>query len=107
MAVDLEQVECFLTYTKEFGVLIQDNGVAKAILKFDLYNGGHKCSGASPGDRLQGAKSAHPAASNDVSFGSLETGKGTSHVRINMQYQKWGLDGEIINHLTSFCLSRV
>ena len=87
-------------YTKEFRVLIQDDGVAKAISKLDFHNGGRKCSGASPSDRLQCTKSAHPAASNDVSYESLETGMGTSHVRINMQYQKWGLDGEIINQLT-------
>jgi hypothetical protein len=100
MAVNLEQVKCFLTYIKEFGVLIQDDDVAKAISKLDFHNGSHKCSGASPGDRFQGAKSAHPTASNDVSFGSFKTGMGTSHVCVNMQYQKWGLDGEIINQLT-------
>jgi hypothetical protein len=42
MAVDLEQVECFPTYTKEFRVLIQDDGVANAISKLDFHNAGCK-----------------------------------------------------------------
>jgi hypothetical protein len=86
VAVDFEKIKGLSAYTAEFGVLVEDYGVAEAISQLYFHNCRGESGGIGTGDRLQCAKGAHTAAHDEVELGSFKTGMGASHVRIDMQY---------------------
>ena len=97
MIVCVEEIKQFLEYTHKLGVLVEDDCVAKAVLKNDAHKGRGKCLSGSVRNRFHRGEATHSTARNEVYFGTFETFYGTGLIRVNVEDHHRCLDWEIVN----------
>jgi hypothetical protein len=107
MTVDLEEIQCFAADTVEFTILVEDCSVAKTISKENTHNGRGKSGGRWVRDGFHASKAAHSAGSDEVRVRSFKPGMFPGDISIEIDYQKWGLDREVVDKLGGLSATRV
>lgn len=102
MVIDVEESQTLPEDTQEFGVLVKDDRVAKAVPENDAHEGGCKCFSGSVRNWFHRSKGTHSTAGDKIYFGTFETFDGTGLVGVDVEDHHRCLNWEVINQLARF-----